>query len=239
MSYTAPPGNAVNFAFDGASYTAPAGDAVHLSFTPDEITISGLGAIALLGEVTFAHGTVVVSSGTVSLSGSALFPDLWHGAVQIGGVVSLVANAPLNANGAIALSGVMAIRLNRPLYCSGVLRIGGEATFTRGGHLVVSGKIKLGGGSYLRAGRTLNAAGSVRLQHGAAQLRCGENLTVSDGIALLGGARFSHVGAVGLRAAGQITVLGAAQFAIKRDECWPSISVFTAPKRMEVFSYGV
>lgn len=63
------PGNAVNFAFDGASYTAPAGDAVHLSFTPDEITISGSGAIALLGEATFAHGTVVVSSGTVSLSG--------------------------------------------------------------------------------------------------------------------------------------------------------------------------
>ena len=91
MSYTAPAGNAVDFIFDGASYIAPAGTAVSFSFGP---TFSIHGGIAFGGATTLAHGVMFIVANSVALGGVIYLPDLWHGDIQVGGLVGLIHHAP-------------------------------------------------------------------------------------------------------------------------------------------------
>ena len=134
MSYTAPPGDAVNFTFEGPSYTVPAGDAVDFDFT-SSATLTCAGAVVLNGAATLSHGVALrrlTSSGTVKLGGQAR--------LNVGRVFA--------ASGALRLSGGSAqFCLGREITVFGAARLGGQATLAhyRAYAFTGAGQVTFGG----------------------------------------------------------------------------------------------
>lgn len=155
MSYTAPPGDAVNFTFEGPSYTAPAGDAVDFDFT-SSATLTCAGAVVLNGAATLSHGVALTGAGMLSLDGWAAFVAAAatrrlnvYGAVKLGGQARLNAGSVFAASGTLRLSGGAAqFRLGRKITFSGDVRLGGQATlahyhahaFTGAGQVTFGGR---------------------------------------------------------------------------------------------------
>lgn len=225
MSYTAPAGNAVNFAFDGASYTAPAGGTLAFEFlaVPTR-TVNVLGGVSVGGVSSINHGVEFSAFSRVSLSGMFAVDHgvdfkAVTGRAVLGGVANLLATPSLFITERVALTG--------------------KASLFTGNALSVVGKIKANGMMRVNAGRKLSTYGVVKLGTCSAQFRHGRTMTADGKVNVAGVVEISSLPAYSLACLGTVAVNGAAYFDVRREYPLSSISVFSATERIEVYCDGV
>lgn len=238
MSYTAPAGNAVNFQFDGASYAAPAGNAVAFDFA-EEAVLTCAGTISVSGNAALSHGVTLDSTGTVLIGGAAVFPDFWHGWIQIGGKVTLLTHSPLNVSGKVTVLGLASILTTAPLRLSGSVNLAGSTRINRGNRFVAFGKLRVCGGANVSVGRTFSAQGHIVVTTGVAQLQHGVTFTAGGNIRVGGRASLSTLPAFAMSCVGRVEVIGEVRFSVKRTNPLPHCFVLTRSSRTEVITHGV
>lgn len=186
MSYTAPLGDSVHFAFDETGYTAPEGDAVYCNLSPSagEVSLTGSGALSLAGAAVGTHGTRFQAGGGIVFGGTADFR--YAVTFDFGGSI-----------GESALSGPISIEFTEDpfFFIDDEIHFGGAVDVNRGELAEATGAISLGGSASLELHKrlSLSASGGIRLV-GAAPLYAGRPLSVvgrigASGMASIGTGR--------------------------------------------------
>ena len=239
MSYTPPAGNAVDFATAGAAYTPPAGNAVVFS-SYDEVVIAersltATGAIGLGGKAKLFYGEyrILDAAGAIGLGGGASLLFYEQRSLTASGAVSVSGSANLTAfarwGGSVVLGGAAVLASGRSLRAIARVTVSGGATLNLGRALHARGAVRLGGRAKLGVGTVFYAHGNVALRGGAMQLRRGERITVSGGVALGGEIALTTHPLASLSVSGGIRLGGYFVASVPGRRFEPSLAILTRP----------